>query len=387
MSAMNLPDYNAMSDEEFRAVARTFLKNHYPDELRNILRRSRWSEIGVWYRTLSREGWIAPNWPREYGGMGLDTAKMIVLLEEQEDYGVARGADHGLIQVGPIIIRYGTDEQKQHYLPKILSCEHIWAQGYSEPNSGSDLASLRTEAIPDGNDFVVNGQKIWTTLGHDATHFYMLVRTSKEGKKQAGISFLLVDAKSPGITVRTIDNIAGNDDFCEVFFENVRVPQANLVGGLNNGWTVAKALLSLERINIGSPRRPSYALKRLELLARERGLFDDAGFVDKFTALKLDMADLASLYARYVDMVKRGEKVGPDVAMLKIWATESWQRLTDLLVETAQEYGSQQGELAIGDARVDVLNPFYYARAGTIYGGTSEILRNVIAKDVLQLPV
>jgi alkylation response protein AidB-like acyl-CoA dehydrogenase len=171
-----------------------------------------------------------------------------------------------------------------------------------------------------------------------------------------------------------------------VFFENVRVPQVNLVGGLNKGWTVAKALLSFERINIGSPRRPQYALKRLEQLARAKGLFDDPGFVDKFTALELDLADLGSLYARYVEVVKRGEELGQEVSMLKIWAMESWQRLTDLLIETAQEYGGMPGEHSMDGAEVDVLSPFYYARPGTIYGGSSEIQRNILAKYVLKLP-
>jgi len=383
---MTPPDFNALSDEEFRAKVREFFAEHYPPHLRFVLRRARLADMMDWYLTLSRHGWIAPNWPREYGGMGLDTGKMLILLEESERYGVSRVPDHGIVQVGPIIMKYGSAEQKKYYLPKILSGEHIWGQGYSEPNAGSDLASLMTSAVPDGNDFIVNGQKIWTTLAHDSTHLYTLVRTSKEGKKQEGISFLLIDAKSPGITIRPIRNIAGHEEFCEVFFENVRVPQVNLVGGLNKGWTVAKALLSFERINIGSPRRPQYALKRLEQLARAKGLFDDPGFVDKFTALELDLADLGSLYARYVEVVKRGEELGQEVSMLKIWAMESWQRLTDLLIETAQEYGGMPGEHSMDGAEVDVLSPFYYARPGTIYGGSSEIQRNILAKYVLKLP-
>ena len=383
---MTTPDFNALTDEEFRAAVREFFAKHYPPHLRYILRRARLAEMMEWYQTLSQHGWIAPNWPREHGGMGLDTGKMIILLEEQERYGVVRVPDHGIVQVGPMLMKYGTEAQKKYYLPKILSGEHIWGQGYSEPNAGSDLASLRTEAIPDGDDFIINGQKIWTTLAHDSTHIYLLVRTSKEGKRQEGISFLLVDAKSPGITIRPIRNIAGHEEFCEVFFENVRVPQANMVGGLNKGWTVAKALLSFERINIGSPRRPQYSLERLEQLARAKGLFEDAGFVDKFTALRLDIADLGSLYARYVEVVKRGEELGQEVSMLKIWAMESWQRLTDLLIETAQEYGAMPGELAIDGVDVDVLSPFYYARPGTIYGGSSEIQRNILAKHVLRLP-
>lgn len=384
---MQAPDFSRLSDEEFRAQARAFFQAHYPEHLRYILRRARWSEIKEWYLTLSKHGWIAPNWPRQYGGMGLSTNKMLILLEEQERHGVARPPDHGIIQVGPIIIRFGDERQKTRYLPRILSGEHVWAQAYSEPNAGSDLASLRTEAVPDGDDFVVNGQKTWSTLAHDATHLYTLVRTSREGKKQQGISFLLVDARSPGITIRPIRNIAGHEEFCEIFFEDVRVPRADLVGGLNNGWTVAKALLSFERISIGSPRRPQYALQRLEALARATGLLQDSGFLDKFAALKLDMEDLASLYAKYVEMLRRGEDPGPEVAMLKIWATESWQRLTELLVESAQEHASVTGEVGFDGTVIDILAPFYYSRPGTIYGGTSEVLRNVIAKQVLGLPV
>ncbi len=383
---MTLPDFNALSDEAFRDEARAFFVTHYPQHLRYILRRARWSEMREWYLTLSRHGWIAPNWPREHGGMGLDAGKLVILFEEQERYGVARTPDHGIVQVGPILMKYGSSAQQQYYLPKILSGEHLWAQGYSEPNAGSDLASLATSAVPEGTDFIVNGQKLWTTLAHDATHIYLLARTDKQAKQQEGISFLLVDAGTPGITIRPIRNIAGHEEFCEVFFENVRVPQANLVGGLNRGWTVAKALLSFERVNIGSPRRPQYALMRLEQLARARGLFDDPGFVDKFTTLRLDMADLASLYARYVGIVRRGEELGPDVSMLKIWAMETWQRITDLLLETAQEYGGMPGELDIDGIAVDVLSAFYYARPGTIYGGSSEIQRNILAKYVLRLP-
>lgn len=383
---MALPDYNTLSDDAFRCDVRAFFTAHYPEHLRYQLRRARISEIRPWYLTLSRHGWLAPNWPREYGGMGLDTAKLLVLLEEQERYGIARGADHGVVQVGPIIMKFGSDEQKKYYLPNILSVEHVWAQGYSEPNAGSDLASLRTEAVVDGSDFVINGQKTWTTLAHDATHLYMLVRTDKTVKKQQGISFVLVDAKSPGITIRPIRNLAGHDEFCEVFFDNVRVPCTNLVGPLNNGWTVAKALLGFERINVGSPRRPQYALKRLEMLARAKGLFEDSAFVEKFTVLRLDMADLASLYTRYVEIAKRGGELGPDVSMLKIWASETWQRLTDFLLEIAQEYGGVPGELELDGVDVDVLTPFYYARPATIYGGSSEIQRNILAKYVLRLP-
>lgn len=386
MTDITMTDYNAMGDEAFRAEVRAYFEQEYPANLRFMARRLRWVEIRDWYLKLSRKGWIAPNWPREHGGMGLSPQKMIIFLEETERWGIARPPDHGIVQVGPILIRFGSDKQRQEYLPKILSGDYIFCQGYSEPNAGSDLASLRTSAVRDGDHFVLNGQKIWTTLAQESTHMYILVRTDSKVKKQEGISFMLLDMKTPGVTVRPIRNLAGHEEFCEVFFENVRVPAENLVGELNRGWTIAKALLSFERINIGSPRRPQYALKRLAQLARNKGLFDDPGFVDKFTELRLDMADLSSIYTRYVEIVKRGETLGQDVSLLKIWAMETWQRLTELLMEVAQEYGCVAGETDFDGVEVDVLSPFYYSRPATIYGGSSEIQRNILAKYVLNLP-
>jgi alkylation response protein AidB-like acyl-CoA dehydrogenase len=283
-------------------------------------------------------------------------------------------------------MRFGTAAQQEHYLPRTLSGEYIWCQGYSEPNAGSDLAGLQTAAVIEGEHFVVNGQKIWTSLADDATHIYLLVRTGKGAKKQQGISFLLVDLKTPGITLRPIRNLAGHEEFCQVFFDNVGVPRANLVGKLDDGWTVAKALLGFERLAIGSPRRPQYALNRLEAVARARGLFGDPGFVDRFTALKLDIEDGASLYGRFVEQVKRGEPLGHDVSMLKIWTMETWQRLTELLVEAGAEQGVVAGAHDVAGVEADFLNPFYYSRPATIYGGSSEIQRNILAKYVLKLP-
>jgi alkylation response protein AidB-like acyl-CoA dehydrogenase len=386
MTAAAPLDYNAVPDEEFRREVRSFFETHYPQALRFLPRRVRMDEIRGWWNTLYEKGWIAPNWPREWGGMGLEAGKMVIFLEEMERHGVARPADQGITQVGPIIMKYGTPAQKDYYLPRTRSGEIIWCQGYSEPNAGSDLANLQTSAVLEDGFFVINGQKIWTTLAHDSTHIYLLVRTDRQVKKQKGISFLLVDLQTPGITIRPIRNIAGHEEFCEVFFDNVRVPRDTLVGELNDGWTVAKALLGFERLNIGSPRRPQYALMRLEMLARAKGLFEDVGFADRFIAIKLDLEDLASLYGRYVEQAKRGEPLGQDVSSLKIWAMEAWQRLTDLLLETGAEDGVIEGAHDIAGVELDFLSPFYYARPATIYGGSSEIQRNILAKYVLQLP-
>ena len=218
-------DFNALTDDEFRVAVRRFVEQHYPPELRNPLRRLHWRDNRPWYMTLAEHGWLAPGWPREHGGMGLSAAKYLILIEEFERHGCARVSDMGVIMLGPLLIRYGTPEQKDLFLPKILAGEHIWCQGYSEPNAGSDLASLRTEAVLDGDHWVVNGQKIWTTFANDANWIFMLVRTDKTAKKQEGISFLLVPMDSPGITVRPIVNLDLHDEFCEVFFDNVRVPK------------------------------------------------------------------------------------------------------------------------------------------------------------------
>jgi alkylation response protein AidB-like acyl-CoA dehydrogenase len=379
-------NWDAMSDEDFRMLVRGWFEREYPEAMRYPPRRLRWHESKDWYMKLARRGWAAPAWPREFGGMGLSPSKLLLFIEEQERWGVARTPDMGIIMVGPLLLRHGTDAQRAHYLPKILAGENIWCQGYSEPNAGSDLASLRCEAVADGDDFVVNGQKIWTTLAQDATHIFLLVRTDKTAKKQKGISFLLADMTAPGITVRPIRNIAGEEEFCEVFFDNVRVPRTNIVGELNNGWTMAKALLSFERIFLGSPKQGQYALQRLTDLAGAEGLLDDPVFATKYTKLALDVADLETIYTRYAEIVKRGGTLGPDVSMLKIWGTETFAALTELLLEAAGAAGAVRGKVGPGDKAVEMLNLFYTARPATIYGGSNEIQRNIVSKGVLELP-
>ena len=378
-------DWNALNTETFRTQVRDFFEREYPQELRYPKRRLRWAEIRDWTLKLADHGWLAPSWPTRFGGMGLAPEKLIAFIEEQERHGVARAPDMGISMVGPLLIQHGSDAQRVQYLPRILSCENIWCQGYSEPNAGSDLASLRTEAVEDGDDFIVNGQKTWTTLAQDATHIFLLVRTDKDAKKQEGISFLLADMKTPGITVRPIRNIAGHEDFCEVFFENVRVPRSQRVGELNKGWTIAKALLSFERIFLGSPKQSQYALARVREAAELLGLFDDAVFTDRYTQLALDDADLGTLYTRFVEQVKRGETLGPDVSMLKIFATETYSRLANLLVDVAGSSGGTPGDIDLDGNHIDVLTTFYNARPATIYGGSNEIQRNILATNVLQL--
>ena len=380
-----MTDWNAMSDDEFRREVRSFYAENFPQHLRNVIGYYTWAQQKDWYRKLYAHGWAAPSWPREHGGMGLDANKLLIFVEERLD--AARGPDFGgIVMLGPVLMKFGSEPQKAYYLPRILSGEDLWAQGYSEPGAGSDLASLRTEAVLDGESFVVNGQKIWTTWGLECTRMFALVRTDKSVKKQAGISFLLIDLKSPGVEVRGIRNLAGQQDFCEVFFSNVRVPRANLVGGLNDGWNVSKALVGHERLLIGNPQHCQMALERLAVVARGQGLFDDAGFMDRYVQLALDVEDLAATYGRYCDLARRGATIGPDVSMLKIWATETLQRINEQIVECAGEYGGTSGAITFGDRAVDVLHPFYISRPTTIGAGTSEVQRNIMAKFVLGLP-
>jgi alkylation response protein AidB-like acyl-CoA dehydrogenase len=379
-----LPDFNALSDDEYRQLVRDFLRTHFPNELRDLPKRLHWNEVKGWYMTLSEHGWLCPGWPREFGGMGLSASKQLIYTEEFENYGVARTPDHGIMLLGPLLIRYGSPEQQQYFLPRILSGEHIWCQGYSEPNAGSDLASLRTEAVLDGDEWVVNGQKIWTTLATDADWIFMLVRTDKTVKKQEGISFLLVPMDSPGVTVRPILNLDLHDELCEVFFDDVRVPKANLVGEMNAGWTMAKALLGFERIFLGSPKQSANALTRLELLGEHLGMSDDPGFRDRFSRLRLDLDDHKLLFETFAERLRRGESLGADVSMLKVHQTELFQRITDYMLEISGEYTALLEPIE-GNGNLNPTGLFLQARPATIYGGSSEIQRNILAKAVLGL--
>ena len=376
-------DWNAMPEEAFRAMLRRFFQAHYPEHLRHVPWRLHWDEIKDWYFTLSRQGWIAPSWPKEHGGMALSPARLIAYIEEAERYGVARAPDQGLVMLGPILLRYGTQEQRERFLPRILSGQDVWAQGYSEPDAGSDLASLRCEALPDGDELVVTGQKTWSTLAQDATHMFMLVRTDKTVKKQAGISFLLVDLNSPGVSRRPIRTLSGHEEFCEVFFDQVRVPRANLVGELNAGWTIAKALLGFERLFSGSPKHANHALQQIYAVARQRGLLADPAFRDRLNELRLDAADLTATYEVFADMARAGKLLPPELSLLKVWATETHERLGALLIQACEEHGG--AAMAQRHGKVHPLAPYVNALAATIFSGTNEIQRNLYAKQVLGL--
>ncbi len=299
---------------------------------------------------------------------------------------MARAPDQGIVMIGPILMQYGTEQQCAQYLPGALTGEQIWCQGYSEPEAGSDLASLATRAVLEGDEFVVNGQKTWTTHGMDATHMYCLVRTNADVKPQAGISFLLIDLRQPGVTVRPIVNLGGHVDFCEVFLDNVRVPRANLVGELDQGWTIAKSLLGHERLFVGSPKLCQHALHQLrELLAATNQLAEPA-VRERLARTTLDVRDLEALYGEYAAIVKAGGVPGADISVLKIWSTETYVRLSEMMLEAAGSAAGVRGKQAFGDARIDVLSHFYNARPAPIYAGSNEIQRNILAKQVLGLP-
>lgn len=379
------PDFNALSDDAFRGVVRDFVETQYPDIPRFSQRRLRWPEVQSWYGVLSRNGWIAPTWPQELGGMGLGAGKHLILIEEFERFGCARVHDIGTVMLGPLLMQYGTQAQQDHYLPRILRGEDIWAQGYSEPGAGSDLAALRTAAVRDGDDWVIDGQKTWVTLGADANMVFVLARTDKTVKKQAGISFLLVPMDAPGVTVRPIENLEGHAEFCEIFFDAVRIAHDNIVGEVNQGWTMAKALLGHERVFIGAPRLSSNALARLEALARSNGLWYDPAFQDRFAVLAMDLGDLGDLFETYVQRLRSGAPIGADVGILKIFQSELYQRISE---EMMQVSGSLAGAKLpdAGDNRLDAAGTYLAARPTTIFGGSTEVMRNVLARASLNLP-
>ena len=375
---------NDLSDEGFRADIRAWIAANYPEDLRNPPKRLHLQENFPWYKALSEKGWLAPGWPREHGGMGLSANKQVIWTEELERHGCARLNDHGITMLAPLIMRYGTDAQKAHFLPRILSGQDIWCQGYSEPGAGSDLAALRTKAERDGDHWVINGQKIWTTMANDANWIFLLVRTDASGKKQDGISFLLVPMNSAGVTVRPILNLEMHDEFCEVFFDNVRVPSDHLVGEVNKGWSMAKALLGFERLFLGSPRQAAYALARLVDLGRHLGVQEDPLFRDSVARHNLDLENHKALFASFLRAMSRGRPVGPEISLLKISQSELFGRITDDMMKLAGDLAGMTAALDGGS-----LNPsaqFLQARPATIYGGSSEIQRNIIAKAVLGLP-
>jgi alkylation response protein AidB-like acyl-CoA dehydrogenase len=374
-------------EASFRTEVRTWLEANLPAALRGRTNRPPPAELMPWYQTLSRKGWIAPHWPKQCGGMGATLNEQIIMTEELARVGAPQLPAQGLNHIGPILIEFGTEAQKAKHLPPIIAGTVIWAQGYSEPGAGSDLASLATRATLEGDHFVVNGQKIWTTWAHYSDWMFALVRTDPQAQpRHAGISFLLLDLHSPGITVRPIRTIAGDDEFSEVFFDNVVVPAENLVGKLNEGWRIANALLGHERLGTSNPQYALIALDRIKAMARASGVMADPAFRDRLAAASINVTALSALFSHAVELTNLQRSPGPEASMIKIFGSELLQSLNDLLIEAAGSQASIEKPITTDFGTVDVSTSFLQVRRATIYGGSSEIQRNIIARRVLNLP-
>jgi alkylation response protein AidB-like acyl-CoA dehydrogenase len=379
--------HDTPAEAQFRGEVRTWLEANLPLALRWRTARPPPAELMPWYQTLSRKGWVAPHWPKQHGGMGATLNEQIIMMEELARIGAPQLPAQGLNHIGPLLMKFGSESQKARHLPPIIAGTVIWAQGYSEPGAGSDLASLSTRAMLESDRFVVRGQKIWTTWGHHSDWMFALVRTDPQAQpRHAGISFLLIDLRSPGIRIRPIKTIAGDDEFSEVFFDDVVVPAENLVGTLNDGWRIANALLGHERLASSNPQFPLIALERIKTMARASGVIADPAFQDRLAAASIDVTTLSALFSHAVELTNNKQSPGPESSVLKIFASELLQRLTELLVEAAGGHASAQSPLATNFGVVDVAAPFLQSRRVTIYGGSSEIQRNVLARRVLNLP-
>ncbi|MBT5050270.1 MAG: acyl-CoA dehydrogenase [Rhodospirillaceae bacterium] len=378
---------DSKEDAVFRAEVRTWLAENLPDNLRNWATRPPPELIRPWHKQLYEKGWIAPHWKKIYGGMEATLNQQLILLEEFGSAGAPIISRQALGHIGPILMEYGTEEQKAQHLPKMLTGEVHWCQGYSEPNAGSDLASLRTRADLDGDHFVVNGQKIWTTWGHHAHWMFALVRTDQDApRKQAGISMILIDLATEGITIRPIRTIADDDEFAEVFFDDVRVPQENIVGEVNDGWRLAKALLDHERIGNASPQFAIDSLDMLKRLARSTGAINDPVFKEKLIRVELDVLAQSAVVAHSVELANANRQISASSSFIKLLGTNTAQAVGDLMLEAAGQRGAELDAFDTPEGPVEVSGFFREARRNSIYGGTSEIQRTVIAKRVLGLP-
>jgi alkylation response protein AidB-like acyl-CoA dehydrogenase len=379
-------DDNA-ADRAFRAEVRDWVAANLPAELCNRSTRIDPPELKPWHRKLYERGWIAPHWPKEFGGMGATLTQQIILFEEISRVGAPTPFPHGLNFIGPLIIDAGTPEQKTRHLPPILRGDATWCQGYSEAGAGSDLASLATRAELDGDDFVVNGHKMWTTNGHFADWMFALVRTDPQAKpRHAGISMLLIDLKSPGITVKPIQTIRGDAEFAEEFLVDVRVPRENLLGGLNDGWKVANRLLGSERFTTGHPRNAAVLLNRARQVAEVTGAVHEAGFLQKLAALEIDLLAFSAYYRHAAAL--HGEKRAPFsmAPVIKIAGGELAQRASELLVEAAGCFGPLAADMMVGNEVINPAADMFEMRRVTVGSGAVEIQRNIIAKRVLDLP-
>jgi len=394
-----------LTDEEvaFQQEVRDFMQNKVPAEVKEKVERgvslSRDDHVR-WQKLLHAQGWMAPSWPVEWGGQDWTPVQKHIFEEEMAMAATPRIVPFGVSMVAPVIIQFGTEEQKQKYLPRILATDDWWCQGYSEPGSGSDLASLSTKAERDGDHYIVNGQKTWTTMAQHADWIFCLVRTSREEKKQEGISFLLIDMKTPGVTVHPIKTMDGSAEINQTHFENVRVPVANRIGQEGKGWTYAKFLLGHERTGIASVGRSKWQLQRLKKVAAEeeedgRPLIENESFAMQIAQVEADLRALEAVVLRAVSSESAGKGPGPEASILKINGTLIQQKLTELLYKAVGNYAHpfiaesmEEGwnEDRIGPDYAQPFAPTYFNwRKASIYGGSNEIQKNIISKAVLRL--
>ena len=387
-------DLNYSPEETaFRDEVRAWIGANLPNDLRDKVlsyRELSKDDLLRWHKILAKKGWIAPHWPKEWGGTNWTVVQRYIFEEECGAAGCPLVVPFGVRMCAPVLLRFGTDAQKQRFLPRMYNGDDFWVQGYSEPGAGSDLASLKTRAVREGDHYVVTGQKIWTTLGHYGDWIFCLVRTDpKTEKRQDGISFLLVDMKSPGITVRPIVLLDQSREVNEVFFDDVNVPAENLVHEENKGWTVAKYLLGYERMGTGNIAVCKRELARVKELAARAGLLDDPRFGDRLTRVEVELMALEITNLRFLDQLRGGRPPGAEVSLLKIKGTEIQQTLTELMMQTAGPLAPIFRPVAADapfDAFTAALFPRYCnVRKATIYAGSNEIQRNIIAKATLGL--
>jgi alkylation response protein AidB-like acyl-CoA dehydrogenase len=381
----------------FREEVRAFIRDNYRDPANKRDELSREDHL-AWQKVLAKKGWAAPAWPKEWGGTGWSATQKFIWAEENARAETLMPQPFGLAMVGPVILAFGTEEQKKRFLPRIYSGDDWWCQGYSEPGAGSDLASLKTRAVREGDFYIVNGQKTWTSYARFADWGFFLVRTDPNVKKQEGISFLLIDMKSPGITIRPIRTLDGGSEVNDVFLDNVKVPVSQRIGEENKGWTYAKFLLTHERTMLAGVARTKRGIERLKAIAAGqpgddgRPLAEDPDFRRRVAELEIELSALEITELRVLANERAGRGPGVESSLLKIKGTEFMQRLTELTLDAAGIYAPpdmrdvRANEYEIGPDFAAAAAPVYFnMRKVTIYGGSNEIQRNIIAKSVLGL--
>jgi alkylation response protein AidB-like acyl-CoA dehydrogenase len=401
-------DLNFTPEEEaFRASVLAFLRDRLPQRLSDKVhggRRLTRDDMAEWHAILNAQGWLANHWPKEYGGPGWNAVQKFIFENECALAGAPRIVPFGVNMLGPVLIKYGSEAQKRHWLPRILDGSDWWCQGYSEPGAGSDLASVKTTAVrgtdAQGEHYIVNGQKTWTTLGHYANMIFCLVRTATDVCKQEGISFLLIDMNTPGVEVRPIITLDGEHEVNEVFFTDVRVPVGNLVGEENKGWTYAKYLLTYERTNIAGVGFSVAAFDRLSKIAAKqlrngRPLAEDPAFAARMARVEIDLENMKTTNLRVIAAVAGGGVPGAESSMLKIRGTEIRQEISSLTRRAMGAYAQPFVEEALHegndcvpvgpDEAASAASQYFNNRKLSIFGGSNEIQKNIISKMILGL--